>query len=219
MQFQTLLVVAGSLVASTLAVNSTVTEHHTTEITITHCSDNKCATSVAPAVQSINTVTIEGVVTEYTTYCPLTASEHKHKESSSPSSVAPVASTESVVTTTISGVHTSYTTYCPLSGSSEASTVITPGTVAGESSSSSEEVSYVDVTSTPVVESTTDVELTLTAQSTLFTSYANSTGSSSSSSVVPSANVTTFEGGAVGGASNQITVGFAAIAGLAAILL
>ena len=111
------------------------------------------------------------------------------------------------------------TTYCPLSGSSEASTVITPGTVAGESSSSSEEVSYVDVTSTPVVESTTDVELTLTAQSTLFTSYANSTGSSSSSSVVPSANVTTFEGGAVGGASNQITVGFAAIAGLAAILL
>ncbi|KAF6062793.1 Flocculin type 3 repeat family protein [Candida albicans] len=181
MQFQTLLVVAGSLVASTLAVNSTVTEHHTTEITITHCSDNKCATSVAPAVQSVNTVTIE--------------------ESSSPSSVAPVASTESVVTTTISGVHTSYTTYCPLSGSSEASTVITPGTVAGESSSSSEEVSYVDVTSTPVVESTTDVELTLTAQSTLFTSYANSTG------------------GAVGGASNQITVGFAAIAGLAAILL
>ena len=148
----------------------------------------------------------------------MTASEHKHKESSSPSSVAPVASTESVVTTTISGVHTSYTTYCPLSGSSEASTVITPGTVAGESSSSSEEVSYVDVTSTPVVESTTDVELTLTAQSTLFTSYANSTGSSSSS-VVPSANVTTFEGGAVGGASNQITVGFAAIAGLAAILL
>ena len=108
MQFQTLLVVAGSLVASTLAVNSTVTEHHTTEITITHCSDNKCATSVAPAVQSVNTVTIEGVVTEYTTYCPLTASEHKHKESSSPSSVAPVASTESVVTTTISGVHTSY---------------------------------------------------------------------------------------------------------------
>ncbi|CAX45154.1 cell wall (manno)protein (precursor), putative [Candida dubliniensis CD36] len=210
MQFQTLLVVAGSLVASTLAVNATVTEHHTTEITITSCSDNKCATSVAPAVQSVNTVTIEGIVTEYTTYCPLTASEHEKASSS----LAPVASTESVVTTTISGVHTSYTTYCPLSGSESA----TPGTVAAESSSSSEEVSYVDVTSTPVVESTTNVELTTTAQSTLFTSYANSTVSSSAAPAPPS-NVTTFEGGAVGVASNQITVGFAALAGLAAILL
>ncbi|GMM40641.1 hypothetical protein DAHU10_015420 [Hanseniaspora uvarum] len=44
----------------------------TTVVTITSCSDNKCSKVLSTALESIATTTIEGVATEYTTYCPLT---------------------------------------------------------------------------------------------------------------------------------------------------
>ena len=44
----------------------------TTVVTITSCSDNKCSKILSTALESIATTTIEGVSTEYTTYCPLT---------------------------------------------------------------------------------------------------------------------------------------------------
>ena len=44
----------------------------TTVVTITSCSDNKCSKILSTALESIATTTIEGVATEYTTYCPLT---------------------------------------------------------------------------------------------------------------------------------------------------
>lgn len=43
----------------------------TTVVTITSCSANKCSKIVSTALESIATTTVEGVETQYTTYCPL----------------------------------------------------------------------------------------------------------------------------------------------------
>lgn len=51
---------------------TTETDLHTTIITITSCdSVDVCSTTTTPAVESIITTTVHGVVTSYTTYCPL----------------------------------------------------------------------------------------------------------------------------------------------------
>lgn len=97
---------------------------------------------------------------------------------------------QTVVTETVQGVETIYTTYCPLP-------------------SQSEETTYVDTTTTPVAPVSTEGELTVTIQSTIFTSLQNAT-------TTPVATVSSFEGAAV---AQQAAAGFAAVAGLAAVLL
>lgn len=56
---------------SSSGLYSTKTDHHTTIVTITSCSDHKCTETTSPAIESVATTTVNGVVTEYTTYCPL----------------------------------------------------------------------------------------------------------------------------------------------------
>lgn len=68
---------------------STVSDDTTTLVTITSCKDNACETSTSQALVSIATVTVGGTVTEYTTYCPLTADK-----SNSSTVVEVVASSE-----------------------------------------------------------------------------------------------------------------------------
>lgn len=201
MQFQSLLVIAGVLASSVYAyANETVTQYETTLLTITSCSENKCDTTVTPVIPSVATVTVQGFVTEYTTYCPITAEEEASPASSLAGESVVSSLTETVVTETVSGVETIYTTVCPLTESTTKKAEV--------ETASSEEISYVDLTTTPVVSSTVEAEETVYAQSTLFTSYA-----SNASSI---ANVSTYEGAAN---SNNMAVGFAAIAGLAAVLL
>lgn len=73
--------VASASMNNTMHSNSTVMPHvtvtdiveSTTLVTITHCKDNACSTTVSPAVVSTATVTLDSTVTEYTTWCPLTA--------------------------------------------------------------------------------------------------------------------------------------------------
>jgi len=100
----------------------TVTEESTTLVTITSCKENKCSTTAVPATPKLTTETIHGVVTSYTTYCPLTevtvesttivtitsCKENKCVETGVPAT--PVETTETVL-----GVETIYTTYCPVS--------------------------------------------------------------------------------------------------------
>lgn len=59
--------------ASVSVSTSTASEDTTTLVTITSCKDNACETSTSQALVSVATVTVEGTVSEYTTYCPLTA--------------------------------------------------------------------------------------------------------------------------------------------------
>ncbi|RLV94498.1 putative GPI-anchored protein 6 [Spathaspora sp. JA1] len=152
MQYQLL---AAAALASTVAAYSntteTVTDLSTTLVTITHCEENKCSATVSPALQSVATVTVEGVETVYTTYCPLTAEEK---------------STLSTVTTTIAGVETIYTTYCPLT--EEESTAVASTPVAPITSTAQAVV-------TPVSTASEELESTVFIQSTLYTSLANKT--------------------------------------------
>lgn len=83
-----------ALVSSVLAASNatvsyetqTVTNQHTTEVTITSCADHKCATTVQSVTNTVVTATVDGVETVYTTICPLTES---HSASlTAPSSVA-----------------------------------------------------------------------------------------------------------------------------------
>lgn len=77
MQYQLLSVAA--LVASVAAQTTeyaidTVTENHTTDVTITQCSSQKCDTTVQQQTQTTITTTVDGVKTVLTTVCPLTES-------------------------------------------------------------------------------------------------------------------------------------------------
>ncbi|KAL6931129.1 hypothetical protein ACO0R3_002584 [Hanseniaspora guilliermondii] len=60
---------------SALVSTDSVSLETTTLVTITSCNDNKCSLVTSSALLSVETTTIEGTVTEYTTYCPLTASK------------------------------------------------------------------------------------------------------------------------------------------------
>ncbi|XBW36336.1 hypothetical protein QEN19_001916 [Hanseniaspora menglaensis] len=73
--FKQIAAVSGAVAFASAAYNatSTVSENTTTLVTITSCEDNACHLTTSAALVSIATVTIEGTVTEYTTYCPLTA--------------------------------------------------------------------------------------------------------------------------------------------------
>lgn len=77
MQFSTLATIASVAAVANAHYNSTTTatatEDKTTLITITSCKDNACKETVSPALVSTATVTINSIVTEYTTWCPLTA--------------------------------------------------------------------------------------------------------------------------------------------------
>ncbi|KAM9898528.1 hypothetical protein OXX79_003398 [Metschnikowia pulcherrima] len=169
-----------ALVASALAANTTtsyevdtVTNNHTTEITITSCADNKCATTVQSVTNTVVTTTVDGVKTVYTTICPLTES----------ASATPVSSATPVVSTK-------------------------PTTLAAESavSSSSDDVTYVDITTTPVVTASTGIQSTVYKQSTFTSVYNSST--SASPSVVFANN-----------APKNLLAGAAGVAGVAALLL
>lgn len=72
--FKQIAAVSGAVALASAAYNatSTVSENTTTLVTITSCHDNACELTTSAALVSIATVTVEGTVTEYTTYCPLT---------------------------------------------------------------------------------------------------------------------------------------------------
>lgn len=86
--------------SETLSVlGETVTNPHTTVLTITTCSDNKCqATSVTTGL-TVVTTTVDGVKTVYTTFCPLT-SQTESTAIAAKSTVTEVPETESLDTTT-----------------------------------------------------------------------------------------------------------------------
>ncbi|KAK5773695.1 Ccw12p PWA37_004978 [Arxiozyma heterogenica] len=77
MQFSTVATVAAVAAVANAQYNSTVTstatENLTTLVTITSCEDHICKETVSPALVSTATVTVDNVVTQYTTWCPLSA--------------------------------------------------------------------------------------------------------------------------------------------------
>ena len=78
MQFSTVLSVAAIASVATAASNittATATEKTTTLVTITSCEDHVCQETVSPALISTATVTVNDVITEYTTWCPIEAAE------------------------------------------------------------------------------------------------------------------------------------------------
>lgn len=97
-----------------------VTNPSTTLVTITSCSEDKCSEVESTAQVTVVTSTHNGVVTTFTTYCPLTTTEQQTTvvtvTSCDENKCSEVQSTAqvSIATTTINGVVTSYTTYCPL---------------------------------------------------------------------------------------------------------
>lgn len=157
------------------------------------------AAAASSVSYEVETVT-RNTTTEVTvTSCSLHACE---------TTVKPVV--ETTITTTVDGVATVYTTVCPVTETS--SVAATPATSskptlleAKKSVVSSELDIYVDLTTTPVVVTSTGVQATVTKQSTFVSLYAGA------SSV---ANITTFAGGA-----NVNAVGAAGLVGVVALLL
>lgn len=97
----------------------TVTVESTTIVTITSCSENKCSKTAVPATWGETTATVEGEVTSYTTWCPLSEGEKTKyvtvtscHEDKCHATVAPA--THGWTTTEIGGEVTSYVTWCPV---------------------------------------------------------------------------------------------------------
>ncbi|ONH68104.1 form wall Protein 1 [Cyberlindnera fabianii] len=72
------LAAAAASVASAAYSNATTVvdfSNSTTVVTITSCEENKCTEVPVTTGLTVVTVTSSGVVTEYTTYCPLTSED------------------------------------------------------------------------------------------------------------------------------------------------
>ncbi|KAK6465472.1 hypothetical protein DFJ63DRAFT_310564 [Scheffersomyces coipomensis] len=142
----------------TLPGTVTTTLESTTIITITSCSDNKCEATTVPATPAVTTETINGEVTVYTTYCPLTAEEGTETETLESTTIITITScknnachettvpaTPGLTTETINGEVTVYTTYCPITAEeatettpATAATAATPAAPAGEETTTTE---------------------------------------------------------------------------------
>lgn len=115
---------AGASVTSAPEGTQTTTEQLTTVITITSCSDNKCSETAVSAVETLTTVTVNGEVTSYTTYCPLSDIATETDISTTVVTITScennachetvLPAVETVTTVTVNGEVTSYTTVCPL---------------------------------------------------------------------------------------------------------
>ncbi|CAI6379995.1 CNT_HP2_G0000010.mRNA.1.CDS.1 [Saccharomyces cerevisiae] len=125
-------------------VTTTKTSEQTTLVTVTSCESHVCTESISSAIVSTATVTVSGVTTEYTTWCPISTTEitkqttettkqtkgttEQTTETTKQTTVVTISSCESDVcsktaspaivstsTATINGVTTEYTTWCPIS--------------------------------------------------------------------------------------------------------
>ncbi|CAI7130475.1 CGH_1_collapsed_G0000820.mRNA.1.CDS.1 [Saccharomyces cerevisiae] len=123
---------------------TTKTSEQTTLVTVTSCESHVCTESISSAIVSTATVTVSGVTTEYTTWCPISTTEitkqttettkqtkgttEQTTETTKQTTVVTISSCESDVcsktaspaivstsTATINGVTTEYTTWCPIS--------------------------------------------------------------------------------------------------------
>ncbi|CAI5022652.1 BTE_HP_G0002310.mRNA.1.CDS.1 [Saccharomyces cerevisiae] len=123
---------------------TTKTSEQTTLVTVTSCESHVCTESISPAIVSTATVTVSGVTTEYTTWCPISTTEitkqttettkqtkgttEQTTETTKQTTVVTISSCESDIcsktaspaivstsTATINGVTTEYTTWCPIS--------------------------------------------------------------------------------------------------------
>ncbi|CAI6443739.1 CBM_HP2_G0000020.mRNA.1.CDS.1 [Saccharomyces cerevisiae] len=122
---------------------TTKTSEQTTLVTVTSCESHVCTESISSAIVSTATVTVSGATTEYTTWCPISATEitkqttettkqtkgttEQTTETTKQTTVVTISSCESDVcsktaspaivstsTATINGVTTEYTTWCPI---------------------------------------------------------------------------------------------------------
>ncbi|CAI4234451.1 CIC_collapsed_G0000010.mRNA.1.CDS.1 [Saccharomyces cerevisiae] len=123
---------------------TTKTSEQTTLVTVTSCESHVCTESISSAIVSTATVTVSGVTTEYTTWCPISTTEitkqttettkqtkgttEQTTETTKQTTVVTISSCESDIcsktaspaivstsTATINGVTTEYTTWCPIS--------------------------------------------------------------------------------------------------------
>lgn len=113
----------------------TVTVESTTIITITSCSENKCSKTEVPATKGPITTTVNGEVTSYTTWCPLSEEEKTKwvtvtscEEDKCHHTVAPA--THGWTTTEVGGETTSYVTWCPVTETKTVPSTVAPATVA-----------------------------------------------------------------------------------------
>ena len=134
------------------SVTST-TNQQTTLVTVTTCKSSSCSNTVSPAIVSTTTTTINGITTEYTTWCPISATEStklSKLESNEKTTLVTVTSCQSGVcsetaspaivstaTATVNDVVTVYSTWNPQSTNEQA---VSSGiaTSANEASSDSE---------------------------------------------------------------------------------
>nr|CAI6459882.1 ADM_HP1_G0000010.mRNA.1.CDS.1 [Saccharomyces cerevisiae] len=100
---------------------TTETTKQTTVVTISSCESDICSKTASPAIVSTSTATINGVTTEYTTWCPISTTESKQQTTlvtvtSCESGVCSETTSPAIVSTataTVNDVVTVYPTWRP----------------------------------------------------------------------------------------------------------
>ncbi|CAI6385558.1 BPK_HP2_G0000880.mRNA.1.CDS.1 [Saccharomyces cerevisiae] len=100
---------------------TTETTKQTTVVTISSCESDICSKTASPAIVSTSTATINGVTTEYTTWCPISTTESKQQTTlvtvtSCESGVCSETASPAIVSTataTVNDVVTVYPTWRP----------------------------------------------------------------------------------------------------------
>ncbi|GMC44433.1 unnamed protein product [Saccharomyces cerevisiae] len=102
-------------------MQTTETTKQTTVVTISSCESDICSKTASPAIVSTSTATINGVTTEYTTWCPISTTESKQQTTlvtvtSCESGVCSETASPAIVSTataTVNDVVTVYPTWRP----------------------------------------------------------------------------------------------------------
>ncbi|CAI7123305.1 BAD_collapsed_G0000100.mRNA.1.CDS.1 [Saccharomyces cerevisiae] len=100
---------------------TTETTKQTTVVTISSCESDVCSKTASPAIVSTSTATINGVTTEYTTWCPISTTESRQQTTlvtvtSCESGVCSETASPAIVSTataTVNDVVTVYPTWRP----------------------------------------------------------------------------------------------------------
>lgn len=194
---------------------ATVTEDSTTIITITSCSENKCSATEVPATKAVTTDTIQGTVTSYTTWCPVTEDDSTATAtekittvititscSDNKCSATEVPATEGPTTVTKEGTVTTYTTWCPVTEATEttgATEATTEATTAAE-----------ETTKATAAEDTTAAEGTVTTEVTETATAATETAATETTAAGETTAATGAEGTTEAGETTAATATTAA---------
>ncbi|CAI4060779.1 uncharacterized protein SKDI_06G0150 [Saccharomyces kudriavzevii IFO 1802] len=122
-------------------ISTSESREQTTIVTVTSCESEICSETVSPVIISTARTTVNGITSEYTTWCPISTAEPSQQTvavtvTSCESGVCSETASPAIVstaTTTINDVVKVYTTWCPITANEESAKISAAAGISGTS--------------------------------------------------------------------------------------